>query len=124
MPGQRRGPRTDPKVDALIRDLDPSVRPIADGLRGLVRRTAPELRESVKWGVPVWTGQKNVVCLMIYPDHVNLGFFQGAKLGQKHKEIEGTGKALRHVKVKTVAAARQPVLARLIREAVTLDRGG
>ncbi len=71
---------SDPKVDAVIRGLDPSLRPIAIALRDLVRRTAPELRETVKWNVPVWVGRKNVACIMIYPDHVNLGFFQGAKL--------------------------------------------
>ena len=113
----------DPQVDALLRDLDRSIRPIAEELRRLVHRAAPQLRESVKWGVPVWIGRKNVVCLMLYPDHVNLGFFQGSTLGKSHKEIEGTGKSLRHVKVRSVADARRPVLAQLVREAVRVDSG-
>jgi hypothetical protein len=112
----------DPKVDALIRDLEPSLQPIATKLRLLIRRAAPELRESVKWGVPVWAGKKNVVCLMRYPDHVNLGFFQGARLSEKHPEVEGTGKGLRHVKVRKVHEVRRPVLAELLREAVQLDQ--
>jgi hypothetical protein len=124
MPRRIRAPRSavaDPNVDDLIGELSPSLRPIAVRLRELVRRSAPGLRETVKWGAPVWVGRTNVLCLMIYPDHLNLGFFQGALLSQKHPEIVGTGKALRHVKILTVADSRRPVLARLIREAVRLD---
>jgi hypothetical protein len=113
----------DPKVDAVLRELNPSLKAIALELRKLVRRASPGLRESLKWGSPVWVGEKNVICLMLYSDHVNLGFFQGARLSPKHFEIEGTGKGLRHVKVRSLADARRPVLARLIREATTLDRG-
>jgi hypothetical protein len=112
----------DPRVDALFRDLDPSLKPLATKLRLLVRRAAPELRESVKWGAPVWVGRQNTICLMLYPDHVNLGFFQGALLSKTHPEVEGTGKALRHVKVRSMGDVGRPTLTRLIREAVELDR--
>jgi hypothetical protein len=115
---------SDSKVDAVIGELDPPVRAIATKLRALVRATAPELRETVKWGVPVWVGKKNAICIMIYPDHLNLGFFQGARLSPKHPEVEGTGKGLRHVKVRSVGDVSRPVLAQLIREAVQLDDGG
>jgi hypothetical protein len=123
MSDRSRVPRSpsDAGVDALIRELDPSLRSLATKLRLLVRRTAPELQESVKWGVPVWVGHKNTLCLMIYADHLNLGFFRGALLSRTHPEIEGTGKGLRHVKVRSVRDASRPVLAQLIREAVQLD---
>ncbi len=111
-------------VDAVVRGLDPSLRPIASALRELVRRTAPELVETVKWGVPVWSGRRNVLCLMIYPDHVNLGFFEGARLAHRYPEVEGTGKNLRHVKVRSVSDVRRSVLTRLIRDATDLDHTG
>ncbi len=109
-------------MTALIEAHEPSQRPIASRLRALVRTTSPELRECVKWGSPMWVGQKNVLCLMMYPDHVNLGFFRGAELAHKHPEVEGTGKGLRHVKVRSLEDAARPVLGRLIREATRLDR--
>lgn len=111
-------------VDAVVRGLDPSLRPIASALRELVHRTAPELVETVKWGVPVWSGRKNVLCIMIYPDHLNLGFFEGARLAHRYPEVEGTGKSLRHVKVRSVSDARRSVLTRLIRDATELDQAG
>jgi hypothetical protein len=115
---------SDPRIDAILRELDPSLRPIGEGLRKAVKSAAPALRESVKWNVPVWSGQRNVICIMIYPDHLNLGFFQGAKLAAHHPEIEGTGKGLRHLKIKSVVDTGRPIVAKLIREAVELDEHG
>lgn len=111
----------DPGVDRILADLSPGLRAIATRLRRAVRAAAPHLAERVKWGSPVWVGHRDAICLMIYSDHVNLGLFQGASLGRRFREIEGTGKSLRHVKVRTVAEAGRPILARMIRAASRLD---
>ena len=112
-----------PGADALLQDLSDGPRRVGLALRRLVHEAAPELRETVKWRNPVWVGRSNVVCLMLYPTKVNLGFFQGALLRPLWPELEGTGKGMRHVKVSTVEAATAPRLAPLIRDAVRLDRG-
>ena len=115
-------PTTDPQVDAILRGLPPDLREIAGILRRMVTRNAPALRECVKWNNPFWVGAENAICLMVYPDHVNLGFFRGAELAKRHPEVEGTGKSLRHVKVPDAAFARRPVLAQIVRDAAALDR--
>ena len=112
---------SDPKLDALIRGLDPELAPTVKALRALVNREAPELREGVKWGNPVWTGQENCVCIMLYDDHVNLGFFRGAELAEKFPRLEGTGKGLRHVKILSLEDTRSPDLLPILRAAVELD---
>jgi len=76
------------------------------------------------WGNPVWSGHGRVLCLQIYDDHVNLGLWRGAELAPRFRQIEGTGKSLRHVKVPTPAAARAPRLVAIVRAAVALDRAG
>jgi hypothetical protein len=114
---------TDPRVEAAIAELEAEPRAVAEALRALVRATAPTLRESLKWGNPVWTGRGNVICIMLFPRHVNLGFFFGARLSSKYPQLEGTGKGMRHVKVPTPRDARNPVLPRVIRDAVRLDAG-
>ena len=116
-----RTPRS-PQVDRLVDDLAPPLRAIVLNLRRLIGTAAPELREVLKWGVPVWVGERNVVCIMIYTDHVNLGFFQGVKLSESHPEIEGTGKALRHVKIHSLRHPSPSHLAPIIRRAAALDR--
>lgn len=110
-----------PEVDRTIAALDPPLRGIARALQARIRRTAPELRELLMWANPVWRGRRPVLCLMLYDDHVNLGLFHGARLTSKYRRLEGTGKGMRHVKVRSIAEARDPTLARLIRDAVKLD---
>lgn len=90
-------------------------------LRASIRGEAPHLTEAVKWNSPFWIGHGDVLALQCYPDHVNLGFLRGAELAAGHPQLEGTGKAMRHVKVRSVADARAAELRALIRAAVELD---
>ncbi len=53
-----------------------------------------------------------------YREHVNLGFYHGAALGDPMRLLEGTGKKLRHVKVKTVEEVNRPTLRDLIQAAL------
>ena len=115
---------TDPRVDQALATLAPEVRPIAEGLRRLIGSKAPELTECLKWGNPVWVGKENAVVLMLFTRHVNLGFFRGSELGRSFPQIVGTGKNLRHVKVRSMKDVKDPALGKMLRAAVQLDRAG
>lgn len=52
-------------------------------------------------------------------NYVRLGFYFGASLTDPKKLAEGTGKRIRHVKVRTVEQASKDALADLIRDAWT-----
>jgi hypothetical protein len=114
----------DPRVEGIYRDLPPEYASIARALRATIRSVAPSLTEVVKWNNPFWVGRKDVLCLQCFPDHVNLGVMQGAGLADRFPEIEGTGKAMRHVKVESVGQARSATVRRIVRAAVALDRTG
>ncbi len=106
-------------VDTVLGAADPSVRQLAQGVREVIRRSCPELDEVVKWGAPNYTlGGRLVACIMVYDDHVNLGFFQGAKL--KSARLEGTGKGLRHVKVRRATDIDEKEFRRLLKAATKL----
>ncbi len=59
--------------------------------------------------------------IAVHSAHVNLGLYQGASLPAVGLEVEGTGKALRHVKVNSVAEARAPAIKQLIQLALELQ---
>ncbi len=117
------GRRPDPvsEVDALYRDLPDSYRAVAEALRETVQDAAPRLRETVKWNNPFWVGRKDVLCLQCFPDHVNLGVLRGAGLARRFPRLEGTGKGMRHLKVRSVSEARSPAVRNLVRAAVKAD---
>jgi hypothetical protein len=126
MPAARRsaGPGAPAAVDALFASLPEAYRPIAEALRASIRAAGPHLLEAVKWNNPFWVGDGDVLCLQCYDDHVNLGVMRGAELAPRFSRIEGTGRAMRHVKVATPAEARSGEVTRIVRAAIALDRAG
>lgn len=116
--------RKDPKIDAIIREMPAPLAALARELRRSIWEAGPHLREEVKWGAPVWTGRGRVLAFQVYDDHLNLGLWRGAELAKAHPTIEGTGKSLRHVKVKDVRAARDPAVRAVIEAAILLDEQG
>ena len=88
----------------------------------LVRDVAPGLRVEEHWGHPWFVG-RDLVCLVgAFSRHVGMEFWRGSSIPDPDHLLEGTGKNLRHVKLRTVAEAGSPRLARLLGRAVALDR--
>lgn len=103
----------------------PALRPVLENVRAAVQRLHPECVEIVwprqkiaSFGVGPKKMTEHYCYLQVHGAHVNLGFYRGAELPDPQGLLEGTGKALRHVKLDGIAAAkRAPVLA-LLREAI------
>jgi len=51
--------------------------------------------------------------------HVNVGFFQGTELADPHGLLEGTGKFIRHVKLRPGVDVDTEALTKLIKDAYT-----
>ena len=88
----------------------------------LVRQAAPEATErGVKgWGNIVYE-RKGIFCY-IGPQKswVNLGFYRGVDLPDPEGLLEGTGKGLRHVKVKKAEDIHTDTLQQLVKDAYRL----
>ena len=83
---------------------------------------APDLRESIKWGNPFFEKKGKVFYIASQADkYVTLGLWQGALLPNPDGLIEGTGKRMRHVKVRSVDEMAPSRLGRIIRGALELD---
>lgn len=108
-------------VDALVAKLQSPQKEIVQALRKLVLETGPVLEEKVKWRNPTYTRKGNVSWLIVYKDHVDLGFFRGTDLPDPKKLLEGTGKGLRHVKIHSLEDVKPKDLKPLIKAAIALD---
>jgi hypothetical protein len=104
-----------------IAALAPQHRPILAALRALLRELHPEAVETaslgdraVLWGWRGGRGPDAYAYATPYARHVNLGFFQGARLPDPARRLEGTGKLLRHVKLRDPAAVADPALCALL----------
>ncbi|MEM9838428.1 MAG: DUF1801 domain-containing protein [Pseudomonadota bacterium] len=93
-------------VDAYFEKQEGALRAIADALRTVLDEAMPEAEVKLAWGFPCWLkGPKDrVASIIAHTDRCNLQLWQGSTLAQQFPgRIEGTGKDLRHVKVRSVA---------------------
>ena len=108
-------------VDSWLADLAPDLREVAGALRQLVLETDTSLVESIKWGNPVYSTKGNVCYLAATKAYVSLGFFNGAALPDPEARMEGTGKKMRHVRVRSVGEILREQFVSWIGESVALN---
>ncbi len=94
--------------------------------RALILKTAPEVAEDWKWGVPVWTCKGNVVASGVFKDHVKLNFFKGASLPDPKKLFNAglEAKATRAIDIAENDKVDEVALKDLIRAAVDFNVSG
>ncbi|MGD2144339.1 MAG: DUF1801 domain-containing protein [Anaerolineae bacterium] len=91
-------------------------------LRDLVRRAAPEAKESIKWAQPVYEVNGPFCYIRAFKNHVNFGFWRGVDLPDEAGILAGSGEKMRHVKLTGLEDIREDVLENLVGEAVALNR--
>jgi hypothetical protein len=113
----------DTKVKAFLDTLPAPMRREVDRLRRAILGAVSGLDEALKWGNPTYLSGKEKICFIyVYPnkDHVSLGFFQATSLDDPKGLFEGTGKGMRHVKVRTRATVGDAQIKKWVRQAVKL----
>jgi hypothetical protein len=104
--------------DQYVAGQIPRNQAVIRALRTFVKRVAPQLQESVKWGNGCWV-QQNAPVAYVYsaPDHVQFGFFRGSALKDPKGLLRGEGKFVRHVKVRKRTDIAEKDFGTLLRQA-------
>jgi hypothetical protein len=114
---------TDP-AEPLLEKLSPEVRALVQQLRTLVKDVIPQVSEKVYmgWGTIHYRTGDNmrdiIVALAPQRTYVNLEFGDGVDLPDPAYRLEGTGKRLRHVKIRSSEDAQHPDVRGLLETAV------
>ena len=105
--------------DDYLADQPRSNQPMIRALRKFVKRAAPALEESVKWGNGCWVkGKVPVAYVYSAPDYVQFGFFMGSALKDPKKLLAGAGQYVRHIKVHKPSDIDARAFAALLRQAM------
>lgn len=107
--------------ESWVLALEEPLRQAGEELRRLILKADPELKESIKWGNPVYEKGGLVCYLAAAKIYVSLGFFNGASLSDPDQLIEGTGKKMRHIKVRHVDEVMSHQFTAWVKEAVALN---
>lgn len=90
-------------VEAWFAAAAEGQRPTLEALRELILTVAPEVTEEIKWGRPCYSNARGLVCYLHHTkSYATLGFYKGAELDDPEGLLEGTGKTMRHVKVRSL----------------------
>ena len=105
----------DPAIDAWLKQHAGELGAIAHRWFEVMRKCGDEVRELVHDGCPVaCLGDAPFGYVNVFSWHVNVGFFHGAALPDPARLLLGTGKFMRHVKLKSETAANAAALGSLI----------
>ncbi len=96
---------------------------VAKAVRALVKKAVKGVDEYVNpWKIPSFDSNGPLCCFMVGKEHVTFAFMRGAALPDPEKLLEGTGKGVRHVKLRNVAEVKRPGVKKLIVEAAKLNK--
>ncbi|MBV8866026.1 MAG: DUF1801 domain-containing protein [Acidobacteriaceae bacterium] len=108
----------DPAIDIWMKKHASELGTIAHQWFEVMRKCGDEVRELLHDGCPVaCLGDAPFGYVNVFTSHVNVGFFQGAALPDPHGLLQGTGKFMRHVKLRPGATINRAALNRLINAA-------
>jgi hypothetical protein len=108
----------DPAIDAWMKEHAGGLGAIAHQWFELMRKCGDEVRELLHDGCPVaCLGDAPFGYVNVFTSHVNVGFFHGAALPDPARLLQGSGKLVRHVKLRPGTATNAAALGRLIEAA-------
>lgn len=112
------GVERDPAVDAWLRAHGGELGAIARQWFEAMRKCGDEVRELLHDGCPVaCLGDAPFGYVNVFTAHVNVGFFHGAALPDPDGLLQGSGKFMRHVKLRSGVPTNSAALSRLIEAA-------
>jgi hypothetical protein len=110
--------RREPAIDAWMHERAGDLGAVARRWFDVMRACGDDVRELMHDGHPTaCVGEAAFAYVNVFTAHVNVGFFQGAALDDPHGLLEGTGRFMRHVKLRPGVQVDEHALGSLIRTA-------
>jgi hypothetical protein len=108
----------DAAIDLWMKEHGGELGAIAHEWFEVMRKCGDEVRELVHDGCPVaCLGDAPFGYVNVFTSHVSVGFFHGAALPDPARLLQGTGKFMRHVKLRPGEATNGAALRELIHAA-------
>jgi hypothetical protein len=121
----------DPQLLGFLEAYDCHISDLALALREVILEEAPDASESIYqvYTVAIWFGfsgkMKDMFCyIATNAGHVNLGFPRGSMLPDPNRALEGDGKTMRHIKLRSQRDVERPFVRRYIQTAIEAARPG
>jgi len=112
--------KRDPAIEVWMHEHSDELGAIAQRWFGVMRDCGDDVRELLHDGHPTaCVADAAFAYVNAFKAHVNVGFFRGAEIADPERLLEGTGKFMRHVKLRPECHFNAPALVKLIKTAYT-----
>jgi hypothetical protein len=114
----------EPKIQQFLAALPDQKREIAMRVRDIMLTADPSVKEAIKWRQLTFiSGKTDIAFIYTYAgvDYMNLGFMKATSLEDPKKLFEGTGKGMRHIKIRTLKDIPATQIKKWVKEAVALS---
>lgn len=116
--------KRDPDIEVWMKKHPGELGAIARHWFEVLRGCGDDVRELIHDGHPTaCVGEAAFAYVNAFTAHVNVGFFRGAELTDSAQLLEGTGKYMRHVKLRPESGGNAETLSQLIDAAYTDMKG-
>ena len=106
-------------VAEYVRHVPADLRPTLQAARKTIKGIAPNATETAwrTWPIRYRQGDLYVVAVGNYPRWISVFFFRGGELEDPDGILEGSGRLMRHIKLRDPKEASRPAVKRMIRQA-------
>ena len=112
--------RRDPAIEVWMREQPDELAEIAQRWFAVMRDCGADVRELMHDDQPTaCVGDAAFAYVDAFTAHVNVGFFRGAELADPNGLLEGTGKFMRHVKLRPARDVDAAAMKKLVETAYT-----
>jgi hypothetical protein len=112
--------KRDPAIDRWMQEHSDELGAIASRWFEVMRQCGSDVRELLHDGHPTaCVNDAAFAYVNAFKAHVNIGFFRGAEIADPEELLEGTGRFMRHVKLKPGSDVDASALKQLIDTAYT-----
>jgi hypothetical protein len=116
--------RRDPAIEAWMQEHNGPLGIIAKRWFAVMRGCGDDIREVLHDGHPTACVEDAAFAYVVaFTAHVNVGFFRGAEIADPEGLLEGTGRYMRHVKLRPDRTVDERPLMKLIEIAYTDMKG-
>ena len=106
-------------VSDYVRKVPAELRPTLQAARRTIKQIAPKAEETAwrVWPIRYRQGDRYLVAVGNHPRWISIFFFHGGELDDPDSVLEGTGKLMRHIKLRDPKDASRPAVKRMLRRA-------
>ncbi len=111
-------------VDEFVKTkVEPEFRPVVAAIRSLVKENAPQAREAISYGMPVFALKKPIAWITSSKTGITLGFREGASFEDKYGLLRAASRHSKNIKMKSLNDVNRHAIKYYIKQALKIDKG-